>query len=428
MFKSLLKSLIGLAILVALLTSAWTLYLDPGILETSLDWKQVPQLGKPEADRVGIPKPLIADIESGAGKSTKPGPGWVRTTPVSAPATPEQSPPAEPPPPPLKAEVPAAMPAPVTPTQQPEPAPSPAPIEAQVKATESSVPIPILIAKAPVSTSPPPVVVTEPTAMPAAAAIKKPLIPSTPTPTPMTPVPVTPAPVTVAPAGAETTTAEPALVQPEAMPPAVPARGLSAIGGPQMVPGPALAVANESPSAPDAQPEMTATADVPVASKDSPAIGQDSSASSGAPPAAVAENVTPAEPVEAVPAQNTPDPATQEGVTAQADPLAWSTLMAARRAAWERRPDDAVTLYRQLLEIDPDDFNAYGEMGNVLLHLRRPDEAAEAFKRAADILIARGDFTGANRLLPVIWQLDPEAGRALEAQVSTGANSAELRQ
>ncbi|RKZ35609.1 MAG: hypothetical protein DRQ37_06035 [Gammaproteobacteria bacterium] len=414
MFKSLLKSLIGLAILVALLTGAWTLYLDPGILETSLDWKRVPQLGKQETAPVGIPEPLIATAKPGTSKSTAPDPAWARTPTTGAPATPAEAPPAVSPPPLAATEIPAAIPAPVTPSPQPEPTPVPAQTEAPVETTETPqttvtpAPMPILIAKESAPTPSIPVEVATPAPMLATEAIEEPVIAPTPTLVPVAPAPAVPV----------ATAAEPELMQPEPTATAAPIRGPTAIDGPQMVPGPALAVTRETPPASDTGPKATPAANAIAATQDTPVVAKASPMPSSIPePSPAAEGTAAVEPVETAP--ETAAPAGEAKVTADADPLVWSTLMAARRAAWERRPGDAITLYRQLLEIDPDDFNAYGEMGNVLLHLRRPGEAAEAFKRAAGILIARDDFAGANRLLPVIWRLDPEAGRQLQAQIST---------
>ena len=84
-------------------------------------------------------------------------------------------------------------------------------------------------------------------------------------------------------------------------------------------------------------------------------------------------------------------------------------LNAARRAVWEGRLTDSLAHYRAAARLQPKSHVVWGEMGNVLLMMRRWPEAAYALEGAASLLVDVGEFRAAISLLPAIRNLDQNA-------------------
>lgn len=94
-----------------------------------------------------------------------------------------------------------------------------------------------------------------------------------------------------------------------------------------------------------------------------------------------------------------------------------SLWRAARTAVWQGDLQRSVELYRQLIALQEDHFDAYGEMGNVLLAQYDVAAAVAAYERAAQILHRQGERMKAHQLVAIITQLDRERGRALYTQL-----------
>ena len=94
-----------------------------------------------------------------------------------------------------------------------------------------------------------------------------------------------------------------------------------------------------------------------------------------------------------------------------------SQIVAARRAAWQGRFEDALAHYRAAARIRPWSHVVWGEMGNVLWTMRRWPEAAYALEGAATLLVDAGEFRAANDLLPAVGQLDPEAAHRVRRRL-----------
>ena len=94
-----------------------------------------------------------------------------------------------------------------------------------------------------------------------------------------------------------------------------------------------------------------------------------------------------------------------------ADPLVvWD---AARRAAWEGKYDVAVGKYRELIGLQPGNFDAYGEMGNVLLRQGDMEAAVDAYYQAAMLLSQSRYPQVAWRVLDIVARLDQKKGQQL---------------
>lgn len=120
------------------------------------------------------------------------------------------------------------------------------------------------------------------------------------------------------------------------------------------------------------------------------------------------------EAVTVVPAetQSVPEPL-PEGTaeTSVVSPL--DTWRAARAAVWQGDLNGAVAQYRQLIVQQPKNYDAYGEMGNVLLAQSEVSAAVEAYVAAARLIHQSGNQRMAHRLVGVVATLDEAQGRAL---------------
>lgn len=96
----------------------------------------------------------------------------------------------------------------------------------------------------------------------------------------------------------------------------------------------------------------------------------------------------------------------------------------ARSAFWRHDYQQAEKDYQELIQLDPDDPDAYGELGNVYFSQGNWKAAGGAFYEAALRLINSGQVGRARHLLTVIRGLDPERARELEQQLATAQGGA----
>jgi tetratricopeptide (TPR) repeat protein len=85
---------------------------------------------------------------------------------------------------------------------------------------------------------------------------------------------------------------------------------------------------------------------------------------------------------------------------------ALSVWQTARRAAWDGNSDAAVANYRALIKLQPSNYDAYGEMGNVLLQQGDKQGAVDAFSQAALLLGKSGYPQAAWHVMNIVSQLD----------------------
>ncbi|MCW8919054.1 MAG: tetratricopeptide repeat protein [Gammaproteobacteria bacterium] len=91
---------------------------------------------------------------------------------------------------------------------------------------------------------------------------------------------------------------------------------------------------------------------------------------------------------------------------------------AARAAVWQGDLEGAVAHYHQLIAAQPDNFDAYGELGNVLLAQADVAAALEAYTAAARLIHQAGYHEMAYRLAAIVARMDEEQGRALLGEFS----------
>ncbi len=90
-----------------------------------------------------------------------------------------------------------------------------------------------------------------------------------------------------------------------------------------------------------------------------------------------------------------------------------SILLAARQLTVEGHYQEAVSLYRKQLSKNPNDVDAYGELGNVLWLTRHYAAAAQNYYEASTRLLDRGLPEAARPLLPIVERFEPVLGNLL---------------
>lgn len=103
------------------------------------------------------------------------------------------------------------------------------------------------------------------------------------------------------------------------------------------------------------------------------------------------------------------------GGASEIDPLMlWQS---ARRSAWDGDADKAIQDYRALIALQPKNYDAYGELGNVLLQKGDIDAAVDAYSQAA-ILISQSRYPQvAWRVVEIVSQLDQHRAQQLYQEI-----------
>lgn len=94
-------------------------------------------------------------------------------------------------------------------------------------------------------------------------------------------------------------------------------------------------------------------------------------------------------------------------------------LKAARELYWKNDAAGAEKAYSAITAAHPDRADAWGELGNVYFNLGRWNEAADAYYRAANLLIDQGQPQRAASMLRVLHGLDSGKGGEIEERLKT---------
>lgn len=198
----------------------------------------------------------------------------------------------------------------------------------------------------------------------------------------------------------DVTEAPPVEVQPEAPMPNATGQAPTAVEAPAVL-------STEEPASP-AVPDMPSQAD------DEPSADIEAAPTHVQAPAV--ETTAPAVPVEEeAPADYmiaavAPPPSTGMAKPALDMTRPYHVLAAAREAYWLHDHQEAESLYRQLIALDPDNPDGYGELGNLYFTQGKWEEAAAAYFEAGSRLARSGHIMEAENLLDVIRGLEsPQA-------------------
>jgi tetratricopeptide (TPR) repeat protein len=100
----------------------------------------------------------------------------------------------------------------------------------------------------------------------------------------------------------------------------------------------------------------------------------------------------------------------------------YEVMATARESYWLRDFDAAEQHYQELIRIDPDNPDGYGEMGNMYFSQGNWEQAAAAFYEAGTRLLKQGHVLQAQQMVEVIRGLNGPQAEELEAQVVAASN------
>lgn len=110
-------------------------------------------------------------------------------------------------------------------------------------------------------------------------------------------------------------------------------------------------------------------------------------------------------------------PATESAKPAVTREQLLRTMQHARRAAWRGEFNTAIEYYQTVITLQPENIDAYGEMGNVMFRCGDREGAAEAYYQAARRLNRTPRYMMAWHLLNVIAVLSPPRAEQLHREL-----------
>ena len=91
----------------------------------------------------------------------------------------------------------------------------------------------------------------------------------------------------------------------------------------------------------------------------------------------------------------------------------------ARRSFYQRDYDKSIQSYQDVIDNTEDNFDAYGELGNVYFNQGKKQQAASAYFEAAAILIKKGQVNRAQSLMGLLRHLDKAKADELQALIES---------
>ncbi len=105
------------------------------------------------------------------------------------------------------------------------------------------------------------------------------------------------------------------------------------------------------------------------------------------------------------------------GVAALTPDATRSVWIDARKSFYRRDYEESEKRYKRVISMTKDNYDAYGELGNVYFHQGKNDEAAAAYLEASIILINVGEVERAKSLLGLMRFLDKEKAALLKDRI-----------
>jgi len=91
----------------------------------------------------------------------------------------------------------------------------------------------------------------------------------------------------------------------------------------------------------------------------------------------------------------------------------------ARKSFYQRDYDKSIQSYQDVIDNTEDNFDAYGELGNVYFNQGKKQQAASAYFEAAAILIKKGQVNRAQSLMGLLRHLDKTKADELQALIES---------
>jgi tetratricopeptide (TPR) repeat protein len=106
--------------------------------------------------------------------------------------------------------------------------------------------------------------------------------------------------------------------------------------------------------------------------------------------------------------------------TAEAETQSTRELWINARRSFHRRDfESSINSYEQLISKTQDNFDAYGELGNVYFNQGKMKQAAGSYYEAAVILVRLGQLQRANSLVGMLGSMDQEKAKELQALITS---------
>jgi hypothetical protein len=141
-------------------------------------------------------------------------------------------------------------------------------------------------------------------------------------------------------------------------------------------------------------------------------------------PAATEESATAADSLPAAEQLAAPvDQAAPQAVVGTVSESPYEVMAKAREAFWLRDFEVAEQQYRKLTQLEPDNPDGYGEMGNMYFSQGKWEEAAAAYYQAGARLLSDGLIQEARQMVDVIRGLNGAQADDLEAQINAASAS-----
>ena len=91
----------------------------------------------------------------------------------------------------------------------------------------------------------------------------------------------------------------------------------------------------------------------------------------------------------------------------------------ARKSFYQRDYEKSIQSYQEVIDNTEDNFDAYGELGNVYFNQGKKQQAASAYFEAAAILIKKGQVNRAQSLMGLLRHLDKAKAEELQAMIES---------
>jgi tetratricopeptide (TPR) repeat protein len=99
-----------------------------------------------------------------------------------------------------------------------------------------------------------------------------------------------------------------------------------------------------------------------------------------------------------------------------------SSWLNARKYFYQRKYDDSEKNYQYVIDHTEDNFDAYGELGNVYFNQGKNKQAAAAYFSAASILVRKGQVRRAESLIGLLRHLDEDKAEELQKLIASATS------
>lgn len=99
-----------------------------------------------------------------------------------------------------------------------------------------------------------------------------------------------------------------------------------------------------------------------------------------------------------------------------------ASWITARTLYHQRKYELSEKSYQQVIDNTEDNYDAYGELGNVYFNQGKNAQAASAYYEAAAILVRMGQRSRAESLIGLLWRLDPSKADELQKLIDSASS------